>query len=62
MGGAVKVESEGIGHGTTFVIQMQATSKIPEVLAEKVSSSQNLEPAQNKEAKKQEVDQLQKAL
>jgi len=28
MGGKVKVESEGIGKGTTFVIKMQAVSKI----------------------------------
>ena len=29
MGGSVKVESKGIGHGTTFVIKLQAVSKIP---------------------------------
>jgi signal transduction histidine kinase len=28
MGGEVKVESEGVGHGTTFVIKIQAISKI----------------------------------
>ena len=28
MGGTVRVESQGIGHGTTFVIKMQAISKI----------------------------------
>jgi signal transduction histidine kinase len=28
MGGKVKVESEGEGKGTTFIIQMQAISKI----------------------------------
>jgi hypothetical protein len=28
MGGEVKVESDGVGHGTTFVIKMQAISKI----------------------------------
>jgi signal transduction histidine kinase len=29
MGGSVKVESKGIGYGTTFVIKLQAVSKIP---------------------------------
>ena len=29
MGGNVKVESKGIGFGTTFVIKLQAVSKIP---------------------------------
>ena len=28
MGGEVKVESDGNGHGTCFVIQMQAISKL----------------------------------
>ena len=28
MGGKVHVESEGIGHGTTFVITMQSISRI----------------------------------
>jgi len=28
MGGTVSVESEGIGTGTTFVIEMRAISKI----------------------------------
>jgi signal transduction histidine kinase len=28
MGGKVKVESEGIGKGTTFIIKMQAISRI----------------------------------
>ena len=28
MGGEVKVESEGIGHGTTFVIKLQSVSKV----------------------------------
>jgi len=28
MGGKVKVESEGIGKGTTFIIKMQAISKV----------------------------------
>jgi hypothetical protein len=28
MGGEVMVESEGIGHGTSFIIKMQAISKI----------------------------------
>ena len=28
MGGEVKVESEGIGHGTTFVIKLHTISKI----------------------------------
>lgn len=28
MGGKVQVESEGIGKGTTFIIKMQAISKI----------------------------------
>jgi hypothetical protein len=28
MGGEVSVESEGIGHGTCFIIKMQAISKI----------------------------------
>jgi signal transduction histidine kinase len=28
MGGKVKVESEGQGKGTTFIIKMQAISKI----------------------------------
>ena len=28
MGGKVKVESEGIGKGTTFIIKMQAISRV----------------------------------
>jgi hypothetical protein len=28
MGGEVTVESQGIGHGTCFIIKMQAISKI----------------------------------
>jgi hypothetical protein len=28
MGGEVIVESEGIGHGTSFIIKMQSISKI----------------------------------
>jgi signal transduction histidine kinase len=30
MGGDVKVESEGIGHGTSFIIQMRVISKLSE--------------------------------
>lgn len=28
MGGSVTVESEGVGHGTTFIIKMQAKCKV----------------------------------
>ncbi len=28
MGGTVTVESEGLGHGTTFIMQMQAKCKV----------------------------------
>ena len=28
MGGTVKVESEGLGHGTQFIIQLTAHSKV----------------------------------
>jgi signal transduction histidine kinase len=28
MGGEVRVESEGLGHGTTFIIEMQAISQV----------------------------------
>ena len=31
MGGQVKVESEGIGHGTTFVIKLQAISRVEDI-------------------------------
>ena len=31
MGGDVKVESEGIGHGTSFIIQMRTISRLSEV-------------------------------
>ena len=29
MGGEVKVESKGLGHGATFIINLQTISKIP---------------------------------
>ena len=35
MGGEVKVENEGIKKGTTFVIKMQAVSKIQKYFSEK---------------------------
>jgi hypothetical protein len=28
MGGEVRIESEGLGHGTTFIIEMQAISQV----------------------------------
>ena len=37
MGGQVKVESDGIGHGTTFVIKLQAISKVKAIHVEPIS-------------------------
>jgi signal transduction histidine kinase len=31
MGGDVKIHSDGIGHGTSFIIQMRAISKLTEL-------------------------------
>ena len=31
MGGDVKVKSDGIGHGTSFIINLRAVSKLSEV-------------------------------
>jgi len=30
MGGDVRVESEGLGHGATFIIELKAISKVQE--------------------------------
>jgi len=38
MGGSVKVESEGRGFGTSFIIQMIANSKISRSFIQKLSS------------------------
>ena len=38
MGGSVKVESEGRGFGTSFIIQMIANSKVERSLIKKESS------------------------
>jgi hypothetical protein len=39
MGGQVKVESEGIGHGTTFVIKLQAISRVKAIHVEPIPKS-----------------------
>ena len=38
MGGKVKVESEGVGKGTTFIIKMQAISKVDTNVVLKLSN------------------------
>ena len=56
MGGEVRVHSEGIGHGTTFIIKMNAISKI------KARNDNSQSSQRNKEVLNQQIKAQRQAL